>query len=79
MADRLYLHHGLLYQHALPSDLVESDHGALADQLQRCSTRRNRRDGWRHALLEGWAFLQRHLVTAVVLLVLLAAAFSLAG
>lgn len=79
MADRLHLHRGLLYQHSRTFDFVESDHGALADQLRRCSEPHNRRDGLRHALLEALTFLHRHLVTAVLLLVLLAAVSSLAA
>ncbi len=75
------LHYGLLGQGpraALP-DFVESDHGALADQLRRCNAPRNRRDRVRHAALDTLAFLRRHLVTTVLLLLLLAVASSLAA
>lgn len=72
-------HHGLLHQRSQVFDFVESDHGALADQFHRCAHRLNRRDSLRHTLIETLAFLRRHLVTAALLLVLLAAASSLAA
>jgi len=77
--ERLHFHHGLLHQHSQVLDFVESDHGALADQLRRCATPLNRRDGLRHEMLEILAFVQRHLVTSALLVVLLAAASSLAA
>jgi hypothetical protein len=78
MGDRLHLHEGLLYQHRRTFDFVESDHGALADQLRRCRDGRNRRDGFRRALVDTLAFLRRHLISVAVLLIVLAAVSSLA-
>lgn len=79
MAERLHFHHGLLHQHSQVLDFVQSDHGALADQLRRCAGPHNRRESLRHVLLVGLAFLHKHLVTTALLLVLLAAASSLAA
>lgn len=72
------IHYTGARHHLDAQDLVDTDHGALADQMGRCAHGENRRFHSRQRRASLLQFLRSHFVTFAVLCALLVVATALA-